>query len=93
MQRADGLAGSQSPVSLDGCSAGLVGQHVDYGVQRRVHRLDPRQMGVNHLRRAQFSARNALRQFGGRELPDLAHRLLQQKCANDVAQRPAHRPE
>ena len=91
MQRANGLAGGQLLVRLDGSRAGLVGQHAHDGIQRRVHRIDARKMGIHHFNRTQLPARNALRQLSGRELPDLAHRLLQHDMRNEVARNaPAH---
>ena len=92
MQRADGFAVGKPFVGQGRSSAGVVGEHAHYGIQRRVHRIDARQVGIHHLRRTQLPARDALRQFGGRELPDLAHRLLQHDMRNEVARNaPAHR--
>ena len=79
-------------VGLYGRSARLVGQHAHHGIQRRVHRIDTRQMGIHHFHRTQLPARNALRQFSGRELPDLAHRLLQHDMRDEIARNaPARR--
>jgi hypothetical protein len=59
------LSGGQPLVGQDRAGACLVSQHPDHGVQRRVHRIDASQVRIYHLRRAQLSTRNALRQFSG----------------------------
>ena len=44
MQRANGLAVGKLFVGEGGSRAGLVGQHAHHGIQRRVHRIDTRQI-------------------------------------------------
>jgi hypothetical protein len=65
MQGADGLAGGQSPVSHGRASAGLVSQNSHHGIERRVHGIDARKVGIYHLRGTQLSTCDALRQFSG----------------------------
>ncbi len=77
MQRADRLAGGQLLVGQDSAGAGLVGKHPHHGVQRRVHCIDASQVRIHRFHRTQLPTRNALRQFGGRELPNLAHQCPQ----------------
>jgi hypothetical protein len=51
-------------------------------------------MGIHHFNRTQLPARNALRQFSGRELPDLAHCLLQHDMRDEITRNaPARRSE
>jgi hypothetical protein len=47
--------------------AGLFAPVHHHGVDARVHRIQPRQAGVEHFARAQLATRNVLRQGGGVE--------------------------
>lgn len=73
MQRPARLTGGQPLVGQGRVGARLVCQNADHGVQRRVHRINASQVRIDRFDRAQLSARDALREFSGRELPDFAH--------------------
>src|ERR1700761_847250 len=73
MQRTDVLAGGELSIGCRRFRAGLVAEHFHDRVQCGIDRVDAGQMSVHDFDRAQLSLGDASRQFGGRELPDLAH--------------------